>query len=288
MVLCVMSVFAMAQFVSASEVAGLESFAIDGKPGLVPFFYYPPPAPGKSTALLLLLPGFNGSGAAMLDERWRRFADEHHLVLLAPTFTSSNPEELHHHQGYYYPELGSGKVIEEALTEVHHRTGAPIDQILIFGFSAGAHVGHRFALWNPARVKAFVAYSAGWWSEPNESLHNVPALIMCGESDERFEATRAFFQKGLALNLPWIWRSYKNTAHQLTPPVRTMSEVFLSYYAKQMKGGSESHANSSSNISYGDIQTYRVVPESDKESIPEIVRVLLPSPQIAEVWMREN
>ena len=288
-----MAILLTAQIASAGEAAGMKPFLTEGNTGEVPFFLYLPVAFQATPALqpagvLLLVPGYNGSGEAMLDERWRRFADQNSLILLAPTFKNSNPQELHENRGYYYPEQGSGEEVENALAEVHRRTGVQVDHILIFGFSAGDHFAHRFALWKPDQVKSFVAYSAGWWSDPNESLHNVPALIMCGESDERFEATRAFFQKGLALNLPWIWRSYKNTAHQLTSPVRTMSEVFLAYYAKQMKGGRESVADSSSNISYGDIQTYRVVPGLEKESIPETVRVLLPSAQISDIWVKEN
>ena len=35
------------------------------------------------------VPGYNGSGSAMLEGRWSRFADEHALVLLAPTFPAA-------------------------------------------------------------------------------------------------------------------------------------------------------------------------------------------------------
>ena len=47
-------------------------------------------------------------------------------------------------------------------------------------------------------MKAFVAYSGGWWDAPTDRLKGVPALIMCGEEDERYQATYEFFQKGLA------------------------------------------------------------------------------------------
>lgn len=277
----------LAANVTAQEVrAGkVTSFSIEGRDGKVPFFAYVTSPTDSSRGLLLLIPGHNGSGEAMLDQRWRHFADEHHLVLLAPTFISSNPEELHHHQGYYYPELGSGKVIEEALAQAHLRTGVRINKILIFGFSAGAHLAHRLALWKPDRVAAFVAYSAGWWSDPTPALAHVPGLIMCGEDDPRYLPTRAFMEKGMALHLPLIWRSYKNTGHQLTPAVRTMAESFLAYEAAQLQ-------NSSSQVSpstvYGDLQTYHVVPASQKDSIPEEVRITLPSQDIADTWMREK
>ena len=281
------ALLAAVSFVSADTVVNGE--AAESK---VPFALYQPVSLQSTRSIppvgvLLLIPGYNGSGEAMLDDRWRQFADQNSLILLAPTFKSTNPVELHQNRGYYYPEQGSGEQVEQALAEVHLRTGVQVDQILIFGFSAGAHFSHRFALWKPEQVKAFVAYSAGWWSDPTPSLRIVPALIMCGENDERYDATRSFMEKGMALHLPWIWRSYKNTSHQLTAPVRTMAESFLSYEAGLMKGGEIPHATPDP-VLYGDIQDYKAVPASEKESIPEEVRIQLPSLPIANTWVKEN
>jgi pimeloyl-ACP methyl ester carboxylesterase len=281
--------FCLFQIWFESSAQSQEFFLITCKETLVPFSLYRPTSAPDATShrpsgVLLLIPGFNGSGEKIIDDRWKHFADEHSLVLLAPTFTSTNsPQELRT-KGYYYPEQGSGAVIEEALSEVHRRTGAPVDKILIFGFSAGAHLAHRFALWKPDRVEAFVAYSAGWWSDPTPPLRVVPALIMCGESDERYEPTRAFMERGMALHLPWIWRSYKETGHQLTPAVRSMAEAFLAEEADRLKAGS----GLTSPKLYGDIQSYQVVSAADRETIPEAVRIPLPSEAVANVWKMES
>ena len=110
-----------------------ETAMAGGSEGQIPLFLYRPLSQNHHSVsprgLLLLIPGHNGSGAAMLDERWRQFADQHQLVLLAPTFISSNPEELHHHQGYYYPAVGSGAAIEAALAETHQRIWMRTDKI---------------------------------------------------------------------------------------------------------------------------------------------------------------
>jgi len=275
--------------VLANQASEIDPFPFVCKEGSVPFsLYRPVSSPDASkhrpSCVLLLIPGYNGSGEKMFDDRWKHFADEQALVLLAPTFTSTNsPQELRS-KGYYYPEQGSGAVIEEALSEVHRRTGAPVDKILIFGFSAGAHLAHRFALWKPDRVGAFVAYSAGWWSDPTPALRGVPALIMCGESDERYEPTRAFMERGMALHLPWIWRSYKETGHQLTPAVRSMAEAFLAEEADRLKAG----AGIPPPQFYGDIQSYQVVPASDRNAIPEAVRLPISSAAVAKVWKKES
>jgi pimeloyl-ACP methyl ester carboxylesterase len=282
-------VFFIVRIGFANGVKVNDALQILGKEDSVRISLHLPTSPSDATSprptgILLLIPGFNGSGEKIIDDRWKHFADEHSLVLLAPTFTSTNsPQELRT-KGYYYPEQGSGTVIEEALSEVHRRTGAPVDKILIFGFSAGAHLAHRFALWKPDRVEAFVAYSAGWWSDPTPALRGVPALIMCGESDERYEPTRAFMERGMSLHLPWIWRSYKEMGHQLTPAVRSMAEAFLAEEADRLKAGS----GLPSPKLYGDIQSYQVVSAADRETIPEAVRIPLPSEAVANVWKMES
>jgi poly(3-hydroxybutyrate) depolymerase len=246
---------------------------------------------GKAgTGVLVLVPGYNGKGEQMLDARWKAFAAKHQLVLLAPTFHAEDKEN-NEGRGYYYPEQGSGEVMEKALKEVKKRTGVATERVLFFGFSAGAHFAHRFALWKPQRVKAFVAYSAGWWSEPTARVRKVPALVMCGEADERYAATFDFFKKGQRLGCPWVWRSYKETGHVLTPAVREMAEVFLACYGGmgERAGGREQTGMPMSLVSrYGDIQTYRSVGPAERESIPEEFRIELPSKEIAEVWEKEG
>ena len=243
----------------------------------VEFAWRRPAGPNAAVGVLLLVPGFNGSGQAMLGGRWAKFADECGLLLLAPTFHAT-AEEVHERRGYYYPELWSGPVLELALTELAQRAGIKNGKILIFGFSAGAHVAHRFALWKPERVKAFIASSAAWWDPPSEKLQQVPALIMCGEQDERLTATREFFELGRKLDLPFIWRSYRGVAHQMTPALQRMAEAFLRHYALEAKA----------ELQAGDVQTYRFVPLARSNEIPSAVRIALPSRAVAEVWAKEE
>jgi len=243
----------------------------------VAFDYWLNQRDGTAEQILLLVPGYNGSGPQMFNPQWKDFASKHHLVLFAPTFTTS-PEEVKSHQGYYYPEQWSGEATEKALTELCQRETASPDKIMIFGFSAGAHFAHRFALWRPGRVKAFVAYSAAWWDDPTEKLANVPALIMCGESDPRYEATWQFMTKAQSLNLPWVWRSYQDTGHHITPIVQRMAEVFLAHYAD---------AEPDTPL-FGDVQTYKYFPSEKMDSIPPQERVVLPSKAIADQWTLEN
>jgi len=67
-----------------------------------------------------------------------------------------------------------------------------------------------------------------------------------------------------------------------------MAESFLAYEAAQLKSGNALSKATPDRILYGDIQTYQVVTASEKESIPEEVRIQLPSQQIASIWQKEN
>jgi pimeloyl-ACP methyl ester carboxylesterase len=231
--------------------------------------------------MLLLVSGCNGDGRSMLNDTgtWARFADEAHLVLVGPTFKTTM-EEVHSRHGYYYPELWSGEATLKALEQIRSQTGVQSDKVFVFGFSAGAHFAHRFALWRPDKVAAFVAYSAGWWDAPKATLRNTPGLIMCGEADERYEPTYAFFSQGRRLGLPLVWRSYTGVSHELKPQLVKMAQAFLGFYARGEK---------SKNF-VGDIQAYRFYDpgSEDAQRVPPESRVVLPSRSVAEVWQEEQ
>jgi pimeloyl-ACP methyl ester carboxylesterase len=255
--------------------------AIPGVHDVISFYYRMPESPAPPRGVLLLVPGYNGSGLDFLkaSSSWYGCADSERLILVSPSFQTT-PEEIHSDRGYYSPRLWSGQAALEAVDHIAAQAGISPGPILIFGFSAGAHFAHRFALWNPARVRAFVAYSAGWWDTPTDRLKGVPALIMCGESDPRYDATYNFFEKGLALGLPWMWRAYPDTGHQLTPAVTRMAQAFLGFYA----------ATRLPEHWIGDAQTYRFYADGadDVQFIPKEAKIEIPSKSIAAIWAKEQ
>ncbi len=251
-------------------------------------FVYRLPAAGKTPEparprVLLLVPGMNGVGRGMLTRDWCRFADDARLVLFAPSFRTTEAE-IRTDRGYYYPDQWSGRVTEQALAELERREAADVARIFLFGISAGAHFTHRFVLWNPKRVQAFVAYSAAWWDNPARKIPEraagllPPGLIMCGEADPRHAESLQFFLRGRALDAPWLWRSYRDTGHRMIPAVQRMAEVFLRHYALNLPAAPLA----------GDIQTYQILPAAAAEQIPEAVRVALPSAAVAAAWAKEE
>ena len=241
--------------------------------------------------VLVLVPGFNGSGRAWLegDNDWTRFADREGLLLVGPSFQTTM-EEVHAHKGYYYPALWSGKATLEAVEEIGRREHVPTERFMLFGFSAGAHFAHGFALWKPERVLAFVAYSAAWWEKPTAAARTVPGLILCGESDVRLEPSRTFFQDALQLKLPWMWRSYSGLGHEVQPQVVRMAQSFLGYHARTSPVQGNTTTGTPKPACYGDIQRYEFF-AADSEGakrIPDELRIPIPSREVAEVWKEEK
>ena len=267
-------IFILCCVASAAE----EQWTVSASGMDVPFKAWHADGGRAGMGVLVLVPGYNGDGDQMLDQRWKTFAEKNGLILLAPTFRAEGREN-NEGRGYYYPEQGSGEVMEAAIAETGQRHGIRTDKVLMFGFSAGAHFAHRFANWKPERVGAFVAYSAGWWSDPVKGVRAVPGLIMCGEEDPRYEESYGFFKKGQAMGCPWVWKSFEGTGHELTGSVRDMAEVFLKHYVGELFGKVGKQAGE---VIYGDVQSFRVT--GVKEEVGEEVRIVLPSRKVAEEW----
>lgn len=163
---------------------------------------------GEEKAVLILCPGHNGNGRFFLeDQAWVEFARKNQLGLVGLAFMSKG-KNVHSRQFYYYAENGTGKLLLRGLKKIY---GSEIP-ILLYGFSGGAHFVSRFVEWNPKRVAAWCAYSAGWWDKPKNSS-SAPGIIACGENDERLQASLNYFWDGREQGKPWLWIELKETGH---------------------------------------------------------------------------
>ena len=88
----------------------------------VPFKAWHADGARAGMGLLVLVPGYNGDGGEMLDQRWKAFAEKKGMLLLAPTFKAEGHEN-NGGRGYYYPEQGSGKVMEAAIAAAGNEDG---------------------------------------------------------------------------------------------------------------------------------------------------------------------
>ena len=184
--------------------------------------YLEPPEYPKG--FLVLCPGYNGDGTYLiLKSEWQKFADDNKLILVGLSF-ASDIEKLHDGTGYYYPEYGSGETLIKTLKKIH-KEELPV---YIYGFSGGAHFTSRFAEWAPRKVNAFVAYSAGWWTQPYKQREDMPpGIIACGSKDERLGASYSYFLDGRALDRPWLWVELPDIGHKEYVPLDDFIRAFF-------------------------------------------------------------
>ena len=180
-------------------------------------------------AVIILSPGYNGNGKEFLrDQRWYEFAKRYHLGIIGLSFASQEVD-LHNGKGYYYVRNGSGELLFEGIRRIY---GQDLP-LLLYGFSGGAHFTARLAEWQPSRIIAWCAYSAGWWDEPLPMKNPPPGIIACGDNDSRWLPSFEYYQKGRKLGRPWLWVSIENGQHEMNPElesfVRSSFGAFLTH-----------------------------------------------------------
>ncbi len=219
-------------------------------------------------AVLVLCPGVNGSGEGLIRSSiWQEFAEKNHLGLVGLSFASPN-ERIKDGSGYYYASNGSGEKLLEGIRKIYGRD-LPL---LLYGFSGGAHFTSRFEEWRPESVLAWCAYSAAWWDTPCKSV-NPPGIIACGDQDERYGASLAYFKKGRSQGKAWLWISLPQVGHEgssaLDDFVRKYFSVILS--------------NPKTSGVWIDIDAKKIISSQDAEIQPSTVG-WLPSKDIFKPW----
>jgi predicted esterase len=95
-------------------------------------------------------------------------AERHGWILVAPTFRyrdNFNPGGVLQDDTELIPRL------KQYLDELPQKTGLPIrDKVLLYGFSRGGQIAHRFAEFYPDRTLAVAVFAAGTYSLPVASM----------------------------------------------------------------------------------------------------------------------
>lgn len=246
-----------------------------------------PPAPGMTRAdihhihtvpaplaVLVLCPGCNGSGKNLIATPvWHEFALQHNLGLTGISF-ASEIRDLHNGAGYYYAHNGSGKILLDGIQNIFGKD-LPI---LMYGFSGGAHFTARFVEWQPKRIVAWCAYSAGWWDAPKSGNHIPPGIVACGENDARLGASLMYFKQGRAIGKPWLWLAIPNNGH--SPDMR--AEAFIrKYFAAMLAGQTDGIARHGG--LWVDVDTRTPVKEYVLQQHPSVT-AWLPDANLLEAW----
>ncbi len=114
----------------------------------------------KPAHILFALHGINSSGE-IFDHRLLEFAQQNHLVLLAPTFKFDQPWQ--NPRVVAEEESRRSAQLNLLVEELNRKTGWVQfnNEVILYGFSRGTQLAHRFALLHPQRTLGVAVLSAG-------------------------------------------------------------------------------------------------------------------------------
>lgn len=157
------------------------------------------PASAAPRTGLLVLHGMGGDGPGMA-AGLLQLAQEQDWVVIAPTVGYGewrDPAQLTREVLRVEPQL------KTLLNQLSDKTGVALaERLLVFGFSRGAQAALRFTLFNPDRVRAVAACSAGTYTLPLKSVKTttggtLAAPLPFGVADIEQQSGRTLDQAGL-------------------------------------------------------------------------------------------
>ncbi len=188
----------------------------EGVPGeiLDLYVHLPPDAPLKQPLrVVVALHGVHAHGDAFA-QKLVADADRNGWVLVAPTLVYSDhmdPRVL------VEEDIRFSASLNATLATLPRRLGMKLRQhVLIYGFSRGAQLGHRFALFYPERVESAAVLSGGTYTLPLDQRtrdNNVqPMPLPFGIADYRQRLGRAFDTKEYKKISFWVAVGEKDNA----------------------------------------------------------------------------
>ncbi|MBI3969055.1 MAG: hypothetical protein HY329_25730 [Chloroflexi bacterium] len=131
------------------------------------FLTQPKLNPGQTTKILVALHGMGSSGPEIATTM-KACAERNNWLLVAPTFDYANWRD---------PEVIKREIItlhrklKRLVDEAPERAGVPAERrVLVFGFSRGAQLAHRFAYIYPETVERVAIMGAGTYTLPLEQV----------------------------------------------------------------------------------------------------------------------
>ncbi len=131
------------------------------------FIHLPPkPSHSQPVRVLLVLHGIGARGQPFADSLCSE-AERNNWLLIAPNLPYRDYMEV---QQLMEDDLKITRILVDTLDSLPTRLNLKIkNQVLVYGFSRGGQLAHRFALFYPNRVGSVVAMSAGSYTLPTET-----------------------------------------------------------------------------------------------------------------------
>lgn len=155
--------------VAGVMAAGATGAAANGRPVLTAAGIQVPPQidPSKPVRVLLTFHGMGGSGETIA-KRFGECAARNNWLLIAPTFAYRDymdPVQVRQDDGENLPRIK--ELLDNLPLAYPELTFEP--RALLYGFSRGAQVAHRFTLFYPDQVARVASLAAGSYTLPNKT-----------------------------------------------------------------------------------------------------------------------
>jgi pimeloyl-ACP methyl ester carboxylesterase len=130
------------------------------------------------------------------------------VSIIAPLFTREHFGKYQQLRTHKDGQARSDQALIRLLEDIADEHRIATDRFCLFGFSGGAQMAHRFAMFHPERVERLCAVSAGWYSLPRADLAypygianasgeplvgpeflDIPATVIVGERDIQTDAS---------------------------------------------------------------------------------------------------
>lgn len=125
--------------------------------------------PQQPVRVLLVLHGMGGQGAPFAQSLLNE-ANQNNWLVVAPTFSYHDYMDL---KQLVEDDLTLTRKLSDTLDVLPKKLNLKLrSRALVYGFSRGAQLGHRFAMMYPERVSSVVAISAGAYTLPFETRNS--------------------------------------------------------------------------------------------------------------------
>lgn len=187
-----------------SAVANLPSFRPSSGAG-VPECFIANPRPGQDVLVVVHGISRNAAEIAMRFATHPAFAQ---TTIIAPLFTKAGFGQYQQLQASGADQTPADVALLRLLEALTAEYGIATDRFGLFGFSGGAQMAHRFAMFHPHRVARLCVVSAGWYSLPRADLRwpygigdaageplvgpeflDIPTTVIVGNRDTRVDAS---------------------------------------------------------------------------------------------------
>ncbi len=147
----------------------------------------------------------NAAEIAMRFARHPAFAGN---TIIAPLFTKERFGQYQQLQARKDNQTRADTALLGLLDELAEQHGFDTARLRLFGFSGGAQMAHRFAMFHPQRVERLCVVSAGWYAMPDPALVwpygigdgagaplvtsdflDIPTAVIVGNRDTRVDAS---------------------------------------------------------------------------------------------------